>query len=632
MTDQTGQTDRGTDERSCSLTRKAPEPLLRALYWVCLPACLSAITVWPAPVEGPRKKIIAWGGIDWYSPATIQMNIRKIEELPFDGTVLQGFKANKGGEEVMFDWLCFGQERFERQQLTQTIELLRNIDFQRFTNNFLRFNVTPGDVDWFDDFGAILHNARLWAEVAKETGMKGWMFDVEDYKGQVFDYRKERYAQQKTFEEYAQQARLRGRQLMQAIQDGYPDIVILLTLGQSYCLEASQRPGGLREDGYGLLPAFLNGMIEAAGPQVRLVDGNERAYGYLTARDYFRGLHDIRRRALALVPKELRRKYRARMGASMALYVNYVFALHDAPGGLPTYYLTPEERLRLFEQNVYYALKTADEYVWCYSEGLSWWEKGYPRPTPEGALDAIRSAQAKIRQRQPLRIDMASRIASARSKMKEIMSGLWPLRRARPHRVSAGQAAPKSDGVLDDPVWNEAPRLDPFVPLKASQADQAKAATLAQVAFDNDRLYVAFRCAEPEPDRLSIIGEKKDDDIWRGDDVEVFLSTGESCLPYLHFIVNPRNLQWDGRRAKREEQDQVDWNAEWRSSARVGAQEWAVEMAIPWAAVGGRPASGTTRRANLCRQRGATNELTSWSPSFRDFLEPDHLGVWEFSE
>jgi hypothetical protein len=217
--------------------------------------------------------------------------------------------------------------------------------------------------------------------------------------------------------------------------------------------------------------------------------------------------------------------------------------------------------------------------------------------------------------------------------MEEILSAPWPVRRVPLPRVPAGQEAPRIDGVLDDPVWNQVPRLDPFVPLKASQADQARIATLAQVAFDDDHLYVAFRCAEPEPDRLQVVGEAKDDDIWRGDDVEVFLSTGEAGLPYVHFIVNPRNLQWDGQG------DAADWDAEWRSGAQVGTQEWTVEMAIPWTAVGGRPAPTAgwhrgppLRRANLCRQRGATGELTSWSPVFRGFLEPEHFGIWELPE
>jgi hypothetical protein len=66
-----------------------------------------------------------------------------------------------GGKDAMFDWVCFGKERFERAQLAETIATMRNTKFQTFTDNFLRYDVTPGDVDWFEDFGAILHNAQM---------------------------------------------------------------------------------------------------------------------------------------------------------------------------------------------------------------------------------------------------------------------------------------------------------------------------------------------------------------------------------------------------------------------------------------------------------------------------------------
>ena len=55
-------------------------------------------------------------------------------------------------------------------------------------------------------------------------------------------------------------------------------------------------------------------------------------------------------------------------------------------------YLTPQERLRWFEHNVYYALTTSDEYVWCYSERMNWWQN----QIPDGAEAAIRSARKKI--------------------------------------------------------------------------------------------------------------------------------------------------------------------------------------------------------------------------------------------
>ena len=87
--------------------------------------------------------------------------------------------------------------------------------------------------------------------------------------------------------------------------------------------------------------------------------------------------------------------------------------------------------------------------------------------------------------------------------------------------------------------------------------------------------------------------------------MEVFLRARDGTFPF-HFIVNPHNVQWDGKG------DIAAWNAKWRSKARIATDEWIVEIAIPWAAVGGRTGS----RVNLCRRRAATDELTAVVQNF----------------
>ena len=571
----------------------------------CVSMCLvllMALTTLAQTAPMPEKKLIVWGGIDWYSPEKVQMNIRKIEELPFDGMVLQGFKTTreKDGKPIYFDWECFGQEQWERDELTPAINVLKNIDFQRFTDNFLRFNVTPGNVDWFDDFSAILHNARLWAAVAQETGMKGWAFDVEDYKGTVFSYKKMKYAKEKSFDEYAQQARRRGREFMEAVEQGNPEIVLLLMLAHSYVYRDIQAGRPLTEIQYGLLPAFLNGLIEAAGPDVKIIDGQEQGYGYLTSEDYYRGYHVTWQDALVLVPPELRAKYRAKMEVGIAMFVNYVFGISDWPGHYPTHYLTPEERMRIFEQNVYYALTVTNEYVWLYSEHIGWWEKeGYNYPTPDGTLDAVRSARQKIRQGEPLGFDVSpQRIAAAKATLK--LANPYPSRDSFLLSAPAGKPTPKIDGVLDDAVWRDIPELLPFVRM-AQEPGKAKATTIARATFDDGNLYLAFRCAEQEPTQLRSAGKNKDDDLLQGDCVEVFIKAGERSLPY-HFIVNPWNVQWDGKG------DFAGWDGQWRSGAHMGATEWTVEIAIPWREIGGRPASRSLRTF-LCRRNATANQL-----------------------
>ena len=369
-------------------------------------------------VSGPRKKLIGWG-TDVAYPSKVQSNIRKIEELPLDGIVLSNFRGEKDGREFSFDWECFGKQKFERRHLDSMIRLLGNIRFERFTDNFLRFNLQPYDFDWFEDFSAPVHNALLWARVAKEVGAKGWKFDLEDYQDKMFVYARQKYAESKSFTEYATQVRLRGRQMMEAIQDGFPDIVLLLSLAHSYVNRTPQASQKLSKlSSYGLLPAFVNGLLDAAGPRVRMIDGQEQAYGYVTPEEYFRGYHDIRQRALELVPRELWGKYRDKMEAGVAIFANLQLAVHRTTTRYwVPHYLEPDERLRLFEQNVYHALHTTDEYAWLYSEHMGWWESGHPVPTPAGALDAIRAARAKLAEGKSVEFGLGDAIARARGEL-----------------------------------------------------------------------------------------------------------------------------------------------------------------------------------------------------------------------
>ena len=368
----------------------------------------------------PTKKLIGWG-TDVAYPAKVQNTIRQVEELPLEGIVLSNFSGKKAGKDFTFDWECFGQQKFDRDDLAPMIEILSTIRFKRFTDNFLRFTVQPGNFDWFDDFSAPLHNARLWAAVARDVGAKGWKFDVEDYKERLFVYKKQKHVETKSFAVYATQVRQRGRQMMEAIQSVNPEIVLLLSLAHSYVNRTPNARRKLAElSSYGLLPSFIDGLVEAAGPRVRIIDGQEQAYGYMTTEDYFRGYHDIKQRALELVPRDLHKKYQNKMEVGVAIFANYQLAAYrTTPTYWPSHYMSPETRLRLFEQNIYHALKTTDEYAWLYSEHMGWWESGYQVPTPDGALQAIHRAREKFAANKPLGFDLGHAIAEARSRMKQ---------------------------------------------------------------------------------------------------------------------------------------------------------------------------------------------------------------------
>ncbi len=79
-----------------------------------------------------------------------------------------------------------------------------------------------------------------------------------------------------------------------------------------------------------------------------------------------------------------------------------------------------DQQLKFFEHNVYYALTTSDEYVWCYSERMNWWlppEKlKKDRILPPGVEKALISARQKHEQGKPLGYDIKDMIETARQK------------------------------------------------------------------------------------------------------------------------------------------------------------------------------------------------------------------------
>ena len=80
------------------------------------------------------------------------------------------------------------------------------------------------------------------------------------------------------------------------------------------------------------------------------------------------------------------------------------------------HFLSPDDRLRLLEHNIYHSLRTTDRYAWIYSENLNWWQKNIPK----GAEEAIRRAKTKIQTGKPLGFDVDSVTAAALKKCKAI--------------------------------------------------------------------------------------------------------------------------------------------------------------------------------------------------------------------
>src|SRR5712691_1838449 len=326
---------------------------------------LAALTCMARPIRGELQngKLIEFGW-DTPPPSYISTHIEEMEQLPFDGLVLD-LKANTGPADThgYFSWNVWGAKVIRADDYSESIDALQRIQFRRFSENFLRFNVVPGDLDWYDeDFHTVIANAALAARVAQQCHLKGILFDVEHYRGKPFHYPSQRHWKEQSFAAYQQQVKQCGREFMLALNAEYATITVLLTYGYSIALQSTS---SLQAASYGLLAAFLDGMLEMVAPGTLIFDGWEAGYGYKTEQQFQNAYDIMRRRSLEWTG--VQEKFRQHYRASFCLWIDKgkVWDVTDFTHN----YFTPAA----FEQAVHLALKHTDRYVWIYSQQAQWW-------------------------------------------------------------------------------------------------------------------------------------------------------------------------------------------------------------------------------------------------------------------
>jgi len=353
---------------------------------------------------GP-KYLIEFG---WDEPTTAFMrrHIAQMEQTPFDGTVYHVQYRKPDGTMGSFMNDCWGKQGFSDAQLDNALDDLAHTPFHTFTHNFFRFNVLPGDVDWFDDYSAVLQNAEQAARIARASGSEGIFFDDEQYNYPLFNFAELKQKNHKSWEACTQQARLRGGQMMQALDKGWArgappgarraslgarPLVIMLTFGISLpyveCQTHSQK---LPQVHYALLVSFLEGLFGAALPSDRIVDGGELAYGFKTTREFADQRDVVLDKACTLL--EHPGPYLDHIGVAYGLWLD--FEWKDRPfytDDLTKNYFTPQG----WRNSVRTALNQTDQYLWIYTEKPSWWTAdGSSANLPSAYVEALQRARS----------------------------------------------------------------------------------------------------------------------------------------------------------------------------------------------------------------------------------------------
>lgn len=400
--------------------------LIHSVLLTLMGSMLMAQVVYPPQA----KKLIEFSH---HSPTIGEYEARTsfFEQGPFEGISVKPSAEVAGGNIFMVNLWDSVSEETKLAELQTMRSLSRKAGLEE--NMLVLFGASQ--LDWFSDdqWRQVEEHLRFAANLCKTGGFRGILWDPEPYKPGKNPWR---YSEQPGSElhswfDYYIQLRKRGAQFIQIIQDEYPGLVIFSLREFSDFQSASpfsqnlipvkdlkEARESLEGAWWSLHLPFTLGIMEAIDEDVTFIDGNEEAYYYTSALEYFQARNIIFNEMRSLIPAGLHKKYKANYYLGHAVSTDYIAGnwagvLNGFPLRLSAQgkVLSPEEKALWFEHNMYYALRTADEYVWLYTEKPNWFSG---EQVPEGFLDALLRAKEKIKAEEALGFSVEAMLEAAR--------------------------------------------------------------------------------------------------------------------------------------------------------------------------------------------------------------------------
>ena len=138
---------------------------------------------------------------------------------------------------------------------------------------------------------------------------------------------------------------------------------------------------------------------------------------------------------------------------------------------------------------------------------------------------------------------------------------------------------PAIDGVLDDPVWTQAPSETGFKTWRPDFGKDMRENTVVYYAYDQENLYFAYRCYDSEPAKIKASVRARDT-IRQDDWICLNLDTFNDQQSIYALYVNPLGIQTDSRFEGGQEDFTID--VVWFSAGRIDAEGYTIEVRIPF--------------------------------------------------
>ena len=172
---------------------------------------------------------------------------------------------------------------------------------------------------------------------------------------------------------------------------------------------------------------------------------------------------------------------------------------------------------------------------------------------------------------------------------------------------------PTIDGQLDDAAWENAALVEGFVQIRPIHGEPSPVMTTVLLGYDDEALYVGFRCQDDDTDRIAASITSRDGDFDDDDTVLVMLDTFHDGDSAYYFGTNSLGTQFDGTLANNGRTVDDRWDAAWQNASSTMESGWSAEFRIPFGVLRYASGEGAIWGVNFQRILPRRLETSVWA-------------------
>ena len=187
----------------------------------------------------------------------------------------------------------------------------------------------------------------------------------------------------------------------------------------------------------------------------------------------------------------------------------------------------------------------------------------------------------------------------------------------RTAQASRVEQAPKLDGTLDDPLWQQASPISNFLQREPYEGQAPTETTEVRIVYDKHEVYLGVTCFDSDPKGIVATELRRDVSQELDDYFEIIIDSSHDRRNAYVFQVNPLGTQRDALITEEQAAENGDgdpgWDGVWTSEARITKVGWSATVGIPFSTLNFMQSRGVIWGINFKRFIRRRNEEDLWS-------------------